>query len=262
MTVRWPAMFGDGGTPQRLAVVSTPRSGNSWLRVLLRVRFGLAEVVIHDPDELPVEPPIGVVIQLHWDDPADLVGYFADHDVQIVTIARHPLDVLVSMLHFASHEAATAQWLRADLTRSLVGQDPRSDAFRQFATGTAAKRLLSITPTWWSQDATHRVRYEVMVADRAAEFGRLGAELAFTPSASLADAASAGRFDVFAGMANHHGWQGRPGLWRELLPAELALEIFAANRDAFDVAGYECDPDLDLTPDAALDRWYELRIAR
>jgi hypothetical protein len=59
-------------------------------------------------------------------------------------LARHPLDVLVSMLNFIRHEPLTARWLEgnAEIPKTLVGQAPTSENFLNYAMSWGAENLL------------------------------------------------------------------------------------------------------------------------
>ena len=214
----------------RIAVVSSPRSGNMWLRRLLVAAYGLEERAAHTPDEVDWDRLAdGCVLQLHWHRTPAFRALLATHGFSIVVLARHPLDVLVSILHFAPHEPQTARWLDGESgdERRLVGADPASAAFLAYATGPRARALLSITPEWWDTGDA-RIRYEDLVERPVDELARLVDELGGTPVVSAAQAVEAVRFDELRDEAtNLHFWQGRPGLWKELVPTRYALAIAA-----------------------------------
>ncbi|HTO24689.1 MAG TPA: hypothetical protein VMJ49_02235 [Gaiellaceae bacterium] len=229
----------------RVAVVSSPRSGNMWLRRLLVAAYGLEERSAHTPDELDWETlPERCALQLHWRRTPEFRKRLRRHGFSVAVLARHPLDVLVSILHFAPHEPQTARWLDGEggSEEPLLGADPASPAFLAYATGPRAKALLSVTPEWWPH-ADARARYEDLVADPPGELGRiveaLGGEPAVSPAAAV-EAASFGRLRDEA--ANMHFWQGRPGLWNELVPTRYALEIAAAHPAMLDL-GYTVGVD-------------------
>jgi len=212
----------------RVAIVSTPRSGNMWLRRLLVAAYGLEERAAHTPAEVDWEAlPERCVLQLHWHRTPELLESFDRHGFRVVVLARDPLDVLVSILHFAPLEPQTARWLDGEAgdESAVFGADPASAAFRAYALGPRARALLSVTPEWWPH-ADARVRYEELVADTAAVLGGLVAALRADPVVPAADAAAAVRFsDLQQEATNGHFWQGRPGLGRELIPPDLAGEI-------------------------------------
>ena len=215
----------------RVAVVSSPRSGNMWLRRLLVAAYGLEERSAHTPDEVDWGGlPERCALQLHWHRTADFRRRLRGDGFRVVVLARHPLDVLLSILHFAPHEPATARWLDGEGgdESALAEADPASPAFLAYAVGPRARALLSITPEWWGR-ADVGVRYESLVEDPVAELGRVCDALGRRP---LVDPETAVHVVTFKRLryeaTNQHFWQGRPGLWKELIPTHAALEIAAA----------------------------------
>src|SRR5262245_47766951 len=87
---------GSYGNPReqrlRVAIVATPRSGNTWLKGLLSSMYGLSEVICDRPDEVPWDSlPERCVIQMHWGAEPALIDLFRAHDIRPVTLTRHPL---------------------------------------------------------------------------------------------------------------------------------------------------------------------------
>src|SRR6185295_14663912 len=96
----------------RIAVVSTPRSGNSWLRRMLAESLQLEENAVHRPEDVDwPELPERAVLQIHWRPDRDFVSRLEQHAFRPVVIARHPLDTLISILAFSQHENSTKHWL-------------------------------------------------------------------------------------------------------------------------------------------------------
>jgi hypothetical protein len=202
-----------------------------WLRRLLVALYGLEERSAFTPDELDWEAlPQRCVLQFHWHRTPEFLALLDRYDCAVVVLARHPLDVLVSILHFAQHEPATDRWLDGEAGSEAVlrGADPTSRAFVEYAKSPRARALLSVTPEWWER-ANARVGYESLVGDPAAELGRIAAALGTPTVASPAEAIESVRFERLQQEApNHHFWQGRVGLWQELVPTAVALEIAEA----------------------------------
>jgi hypothetical protein len=63
----------------------------------------------------------------------------------------------------------------------------------------------------------------------------------------------------FQAMQNKHGWKGRPGLWRELIPFSSAIHIYERHRAVFDTLGHSADPT-SLTEEEALQNWEEIKV--
>jgi hypothetical protein len=180
-----------------------------------------------------------------------------------MTVARHPLDVLVSILHFAQHEA-TERWLEGEGgdDSSLAGADVTSGTFRAYAAGYRARALLGVTCEWWSAAGVHRVRYEDLVRGTGTQASRLCAFLGVDPVVRVEDAVAAVGLDRLRPLVtNNHFWQGKPGLWRRLVPPATAKEIAEAQRLAFLDLDYPCDPEADLSAEEAQRNWGQLAVA-
>lgn len=254
-------------SPLRLALVSTPRSGNTWLRYLLSEVYAIPSLAVHLPDEVAWETlPGGCLLQIHWHRTDAFLARLAAHRFQVVTIARHPLDVLISHLHHALHtlEDRALAGEGGD-ERSLVGAMPRSTAFLRYATGPRAAALLSVTSEWWHAPKVRQIRYESLVADASKELRALVDDLAVEVRRPIAEVvAELTMKELRARTGNErHFWMGQPGLWRSLLTAAEAAPIAAAHAGVFERLGYQCDPDPDLQAAQADTHWIELiRVER
>jgi len=103
-----------------------------------------------------------------------------------------------------------------------------------------------------------RVRYENLVHDPVGFYSALIRELGGRPQQLEAFIQT---FDVahFRSTPNRHAWQGRPGLWRELIPTFDASRIRARHRRVFEVLGYRVTPHF-LTRAGSDVNWNRLRI--
>lgn len=243
----------------RLAIVSTPRTGNTWLRYLLSQMYGVPQTAVHNPADLDwAGLPRGLVVQIHWHRAEPLVGMFRERGFVVLSSGRHPLDVLVSILHFAPREPLTRRWLEGEAgdEAMLTGADPQSVAFLRYAQSRRAAALLSVTPEWWADDAVLRVRYEEVVDDPVGQLERLVDRIGVAPGGSMGEAIDRCRIDALRPTApNQHFWQGRPGLWRAVLLAGHARAIAEYHQAAFSALGYGCEPDRGLSEHAARQNW-------
>ncbi len=95
----------------RIAIVSTPRTGNTWLRRMLDSVYSLPQVVANFPHDIDWQQlPERCILQHHWDADPELRAKLEAHRFRIITLSRHPLDVLISILHFASVHPDTGTW--------------------------------------------------------------------------------------------------------------------------------------------------------
>jgi hypothetical protein len=247
----------------RLAVIGTPRSGNTWLRLMLAGAYGCESLASHRVDEVPwLALPGDVVVQLHQPADSDVGALLEEHGFRVVALARHPLDVLLSILHFASHDPSPARWLEgAGDELAIAGASPLDAAFLDYATGPRATALLAISRDWWTRDGALRLRYEDLHRDAAAELGRLTEAIGAPARRELAAVVAANSLErLRPSSTNHHFWLGRPGHWRRILTGSPARKIEAAQPESFTLFDYVCDPDPELDPVTAQANW--LRIAR
>lgn len=247
----------------RVAIVGTPRTGNNWLQNVLSRLYAVQGLSPVTPDNVawPNLPPECVLI-LHWGRTAELAQRLDKEGFRVVSLARHPLDVLLSILQFTLREP-TDGWLQGEGggEQAILGMAPTSAAFLNYACGPRARALLNVTCQWWQNPNCGRVRYEDLVAEPEKTLQRVLETLGWPGRCSVAEALAANSMtnlrQRFA-EREHHFWQGRPGLWRELLPAVAAERIFRTHADLFTGLGYDCVANPTLTEEVAHDRWLAL----
>ncbi|WP_143392854.1 sulfotransferase domain-containing protein [Fimbriiglobus ruber] len=224
--------------------------------------YGLSQSAVHDvADGNWREMPARHIIQLHHAPDPEFLALLQEYACRPFVIARHPLDVLVSILQFSVHEQETSRWLggRGGDESGIWGATPRSRAFIEYATGPRAAALLAVSRDWWNLPGAARLRYEDTVADPVAAVGRLAVIFGPPHQENLnALAKQLSMESLRQGSLNNHFWQGRPGIWRDLLPAAEAREIAAAHAESFATLGYDCDPNPDLDPATADRNWVRL----
>jgi hypothetical protein len=245
----------------RIAVISTPRSGNTWYSLLIASVYGIPRMSSHlMEDDAWAGLPEEIVLQIHWPREPEFVDRLRREGFRVVTMARHPIDVLISILHVAVHDVESERWLRGrdGDEQPLWGAWPQSEAFLEYATSKRAETLLSVSPDWWTAEDAVNVRYEDVVADTTEMLQSL--EPHFGPLRRSIEAAieETSMDRMRKNFTNNFFWMGRPGLWRELLTADRAKAIARAHPQVFATLGYEAVGRADLTDSAASRRWIEL----
>ena len=250
------------GSPVLLA--ATPRSGNTLVQRLFAEVGGYS--VVAAPTVADLEPDAihgRVFIQCHA--PADRHAhrFAAAIGARVVTVARHPLDVLLSVLHFSRHEPQILDWLDGAVLSpdSLRGASPTGDRFLRWAGRRGAARLLGITHRWWRESGVERIRYEELVADPGRVVDELFAALGVDADGEESRVAEV-RETALAGLANHHRWRATPEGWRDLLTAEVAAQLGRRHQAVLDDLGYTVDADPSvppLTESAARRNWEQLK---
>jgi len=227
----------------RFLLVSTPRSGNTYLRRLLATTLGCHEFAVHRPSDVDWESlPPSFIGQIHWHPTPELLNLLERHQVTPLVLHRHPLDVLVSILHFSNFEPQTANWLNGewgDETR-LLSRGPRSADFVGYSFSMRAETLLNLSLEWTRRD-TYRLSYEDLVADPAPRLIRLLEDHGIAPDqAAIAQALATHTLEQSRTTApNRHFWRGQPGLWTQLIDRIIAQAIEARHQPAFHTFGYD-----------------------
>jgi hypothetical protein len=260
----WSTKIG-GDKVFRIAILSTPRTGNTWLRRLLDGVYSMPQIVQDNPSDVEWERlPPRCILQLHWNRDPAVLEKLDQYAFRKITICRHPLDVLISILHFSSVHADTSSWVAGNggSEEAIVNVLPRSPAFLEYAIGPRADILLSVSRQWVTDTECLVMRYESLVREPIHELTVLCDRLQPAPDDAIQYAVQANTMEkLWNGDTNQHCWQGTAGHWRRLLPAQEAHRIAAHHREVFETLGYAPDPDSELTGQQADANWYGLEFA-
>ncbi|QVL32865.1 sulfotransferase domain-containing protein [Telmatocola sphagniphila] len=243
----------------RLAIISTPRSGNTWLSSLLSQFYGLPILARHamnasDWASLPSE----LVFQYHTRRDSETVEFLQKEGFRVITLGRHPIDTLISILHFSWYEHDTEYWLmgRGGSEASIRASMPRSLSFLDYARGERARELLSVSSDWWDFPGVLAFKYEDMVADVRGCLETFQQEIGPSRCTSLEEVLERNTLAHFQKYSvTHHFWKGKPGLWRELLPEAETTILRPALRPFAEKIGYSLEPDATLDARTADANW-------
>lgn len=242
----------------RLLLLSTPRSGNTWFRRLLAGALHLADFAVHRPEDLDWSAlPANCIVQMHWRVRPQILRIISEFQLRPVLIVRHPLDVLISILHFCTFEPQTACWLGGEGgDESMIkGKAPTDPAFVAYTTGPRASALLAVSAEW-AEAGVEYVRYEDLVARTAIELEAFFARLSVQPIRDLTAVITANTLDkARLGSENFHFWQGTPGIGSRLIGKDLALRIQSAHPMVFETLGYRIESASELTVEEIKRSW-------
>jgi len=246
-------------TSTRVAVVGSPRSGNSWIRSTIAGTLGWPEFAVHNYLDVPPVLPEKCFLQIHWYREPNFQRWLRDHNFVVMTVARHPLDTLLSALHYINFESQTCRWLEgnANLPGNLTGVSPCSQEFLDYALSVGAEDFLSITYQWWNDESSIRLRYEDAVRNPEIVLGREVARLGGTPQ-KLNEWLERLSMKNMQATHNRHGWRGEPGLWRQLLTPAVANAIYKRHKRVFETLGYTIG-HYWLSRSAAVRNWNALK---
>lgn len=246
----------------RLALISTPRSGNTWTRKFLAAALRLEQEAVHNWRDVSHPLPERYILQVHWYREPLFQSWLKENGFIPVVIARHPLDVLISILRFSKHEPQTNRWLEGDgeLPANFREADPTSDVFLNWALGSGAENLLSISCAWWQDAAALKLRYEEAVHDPEDTFGRFlrSADPEFVMDERADSRLHKHIFKELCRTPNKHAWQAKPGLWRQVISSRDARRIAQRHKDVFDILGYRANSRF-IARSRARRRWEMLK---
>lgn len=225
----------------KFAVVSTPRSGNTWLRYMLASLYGLKQHAAHTPQGLDwAALSDDCIVQLHWHCEPAFSALLADNNFRVVTIARHPISVLLSIWQFAAHEPETARWLDGEggNEAAILNRPVASPEFLSYACGPRARALLSVSAEWWHAPGSLKVRYEDLVQSPDETLARLCQPLGPTCRSIAATLQDNTLEKLRTTSTNNHFWKGQPDAWRQMIPPDFVREIEHAHSDIFKSLNY------------------------
>lgn len=226
----------------KLLIVSTPRSGNTWLRYMLTSLYQLQPFAVHAPQDLDwTNLPQRSIVQLHWHRTLEFKQLLQQHHIQPITIIRHPIAVLLSIWQFATHEPATAKWLQGEGGNedSILNQPLNSRAFLDYACSDRAKALLSISTEWWKQAGTLNVSYENLVTNPEHTLIQLCKTIG-SPQREIQKVLNDNTLEKLQKTTtNNHFWQGQANAWQEMLSFEFIQTIEHTHSNVLQQLGYQ-----------------------
>lgn len=208
----------------KILIVSTPKTGNTWLRNLLAAAYGLPMVELStafDPAEAEGHGARWIAHQHFYPEPA-LLSWAEQHGVVLLTTTRHPGDVLISLYHYVQNYVGETAGFGTEAT--MV-----SDA-RPFGEKTASfvkqafHSLLDISIQWMDTGRSQVVRYEDLWRDPVGTLAALTSRIYPIELDAIERAVEQCDISVMRKMAGSDGKffrKGGAGNWRQDLPPEI-----------------------------------------
>jgi hypothetical protein len=229
----------------RILILSTPKTGNTWLRALLSAVYDIPELDLpwpFDPDYASARDEW--VSHHHYRPDTEIVRWIETTRPVLITTIRHPGDVLLSLYHHVHafqdapiEMAALRAMLHTGFERTGViparGDEPFSSE-------------LACSIEWIATGLGHVVRYEDLRRDTFQTLTALTDKIAPVNSEAIdraIDRSELGLMRVLAGVHGKFFRAGRIGDWRHVLTPEI-LGDFAAEpyRSQLAQLGYTLDP--------------------
>lgn len=233
----------------KILVMSTPKTGNTWVKHLLAAVYDLPVVDLDAPFDEAQAHALGErwVGHQHFLPDSKVLKWASQNQVVFVTTVRHPGDVLVSLYHYVcnyhkidGHDFGySAELFQAD--HGQIGANTINYVERFFFV------VLNVSIAWLSSGRTHRVRYEDLWWDPIATLTNLTAQIHLASEDSIERAVEQSNLQMLRSLHGSNARfyrQGNVGHWRRELPPSL-LDIFRRQSpypEQFATLGYSLDP--------------------
>ncbi len=231
----------------RLLILSTPKTGSTWLRNLLACTYDLPQADLDYPFNPATASPKGPawVSHHHFHPSPELLVWIEQSSARVITMIRHPADVLISLYHHL-HEFK-AQDLDQDFLRSMLHADFDRSPVLPEGPGQPFSWELECSVAWMETGRVALVRYEDLWRDPHHVLARLTSELSPVDADRIEAAIEQSSLEMLRSLAGSHGGffrSGRVGEWRRLLGPGILRDLgtVAPYPALFDKLGYTLDP--------------------
>lgn len=151
-------------------ILSTPKTGNTWLRWLLHYAYGtpIVELPNEWDDQFAATLPASFVTHQHLPPSESLVRWLVQNRVAVLTTIRHPGDTFISLFHFVKWSDDGADPALTSLKDD--GDSPGRNAQRYLQYSFPQAYALSLS---WARLGAFTVRYEDLLANPVEELRRI-----------------------------------------------------------------------------------------
>lgn len=228
----------------RVAIISSPRCGNTFLRLCLADILSLNTDAFHEPKNFPSVFPEDFIFQLHWQNDDKLYKFLLKKKFKIITLTRNPLDIFISILRFTRHEKQLENWLKGELNikqSKFKLWQPNDHNFINWCTSEYSKKLLSVSLEWSKLDNIHLIKYEDLVYKPFQELKKINnfLELKFFDQKKTEIVLKKYDINYFKNLPNLHGWKGKVGNWKSFFKKDNAKKIYVYHQDFFKFFDYQ-----------------------
>jgi hypothetical protein len=225
----------------KLLIVSTPKTGNTWLKNLLSAIYDLPMVSVAEHFDAAEFDALGDqwVCHQHFHPTADLLEWTRKNGVILLTTIRHPADSFVSVFHYAHGFESD------DRLKDAIAKD--NDQFGENVAHYVARvypLMVNLSVAWIRTGRAHVVRYEDLWADPVGVLMDLTNKIAAVSRETVEHAVASCDIKVMRakaeGTEKNFFRKGGSGGWREALPPRIA-HIFAYDQPyvrQFQAMGY------------------------
>jgi len=238
---------GEVGPDLRILILSTPKTGSTWLRSLLSGIYRLPQLYLEPGFDCVALNRGGTrwVAQYHLRPHAELTAWIREQHAIPITTIRHPADVLISLFHHL--RSFRAQSIDFDFVRRMLSASFDRGNITTDSSGQPFWADLAFSLDWMSEAGTHVVRYEDLRSDPPGTLRELTSRISAVPDERIEAAIEMSDLLLMRALAGRFGGffrEGRIGSWRDLLPPDV-IEVFrsvAPYAGQVAALGYSMDP--------------------
>jgi hypothetical protein len=237
----------------RILIVSTPKTGNTWVKHLLATIYDLPIVPIgmaFDADEIAGLGPRWITHQ-HYAARPEVIDCAQRNNIVMVTTIRHPCDALLSMFHFVRNFSDRLVFADVDPAPQMARDGDTMGEHTAAYVKNGFSTSLDISLSWIRSGRSHVVRYEDLQADPVAALQGLTADICPVPSDQIQRAielCDIDRMRNLPGQDPRFFRKGAVGGWRAEIPQKIT-DIFRQTEpypSQFAALGYSLYQDLPI----------------
>ncbi len=236
-------------TPEKLKIliVSTPKTGNTWLRHLLAAIYDLPTVKLDfpfDPDQANAHGERWIAHQHYTPAPA-LRDWATQNNAVLVTTIRHPGDVLISLYHHVRSLRGRFNFYQLGV---LADDDGTFGAPVSAVVNSVFKDILAVSVDWMATGMTRTVRYEELYYNPVDTLVALTDTIIPVSRDAVERAVERCDINVMRSLAfedRSFYRKGGTGGWRDVLPATIVdlLRTIEPYPAQFAALGYTLDTE-------------------
>jgi hypothetical protein len=231
----------------RFLILSTPKTGSTWLRHLLSCIYRVPQLDLDYPFNRATASLMGPawVSHHHFLPAPHLLEWVQQERVRVITMTRHPGDVLISLYHHLRGFKAATIDQRA--IRSMLHSDFDRAAILPAKPAAPFSWELSCSIEWMARSDALVVRYEDLWRDPSEALTRLTSQLSAVEPDRIDMAIEQCSLALLRSLAGSHGGffrAGRVGDWRHDLAPETVRDFATTAPYPAQLAklGYTLDP--------------------
>jgi hypothetical protein len=239
----------------RILIVSTGKTGNTWLKHLLANIYDLPVVAPGRMFDAAEVESLGWrwVAHQHYRARADLIGCGRRNNIVFVTTLRHPCDALVSKFHYVRNLGPRLKFADVDRSPTLALDGDTIGKHTAAYVLDGYSIALDISLGWLRSGQSLLIRYEDLRHDPVAALEQLTDSISKVPRFRIERAIEKCSIDQMRKMKGADPKffrQGKVGGWRTELPEEI-IDIFRHTDPypaQFAELGYSLDQDYPIAP--------------